>query len=1157
MRIKKLELQGFKSFPDKTRVVLHKGITAIIGPNGTGKSNIVDALLWVLGGKRLKSLRGEHRGDIIFNGNSHKAPMGMADVTLTLTDEEEEMLITHRLFRSGESEYRLDGKATRRKDIQEALWKRSIGESDYFVIEQGAVSRFLSSKPQEKRSLLEEAAGTSLYKDKKRLAQNKLKTSEQNLVRLDDIIAEVARAKNSLKRQASSAIRYRKLREDIRRLESLNFRKKIETLESSLREITLGHQKSKEGESILIHQLNDEEKRLNEERQAVWNLENRIKTDHEELYELRSRLSKLEADKDREEKHIDYLNEKKSSAEAGDGELHLELAGLESEEANTRDSLALLSKELLEKQQELKKAEAQSRKSKEELDRLQEKIDSARSAYLQRISEHTDIKNEKARIDKEQELLLRHEEKLNQQLAEQKGKKEQEKSRRETAAEKLVLNKKKLSDLGLAADALQKEKHSLAQEIEVLHKQLTGLEQLKDKNTNQLAVLEKWKTSEQGEKEAGTHSEALGLLADFLASDKKHAHLVDVFWKEEARSQLIRADRFLKTLAGTSREGRFLLLHPDELPAHSSKALNHPFALGRLKTFVTPDPRIKTYFSHLKEAVITKDLKSAIELWIRFPDSDYITLNGDMLLSTGLLRLGDKKEGLFAVSREIKEIRQKIADAEKKAAPLKEAILLKTKAGEKLEARLAENSAEQEQMEKVREELEQELRFIETGSLQIQTNVEILGKELEVLIRDKKDLQERLNTITSRIDSTQTEEATIKESLEREEKNLASNQDKAEQERRLYFELKSQVELVIEKISGSREKLELFSRRRKTIEDKKLLLAEDIKISDQEIAQSRETLINISQEISKAAAAGKDKENRLHIDETQLKEMQAALSIWEEKLGSAREKSEKQKESRVSWEIKKAELDRDLVNLEESCWQELRKTLDEVKTEVSLEDTLAGDIDTNLQETREKLQKYSSVNLMAEEEYFNQKKRYDFLIKEQGDLRKSIETTHKAIRKIDRESRNQFLQALEQVNINFKDIFSLLFEGGHAEVKLSDTENPQESGVEIIAQPPGKRVQNLSLLSGGEKSLASLAFFFALFRYKPAPFCILDEVDAALDEVNLSRFLNLMKKIKEKTQFLLITHNFKTMEVADFIYGTTMAEPSATSLYSVKLSTQA
>jgi len=287
--------------------------------------------------------------------------------------------------------------------------------------------------------------------------------------------------------------------------------------------------------------------------------------------------------------------------------------------------------------------------------------------------------------------------------------------------------------------------------------------------------------------------------------------------------------------------------------------------------------------------------------------------------------------------------------------------------------------------------------------------------------------------------------------------------------------------------------------------------------------------------------------------EEKLHEIQKELSSEEEKIEELRNKSEQAKEQRIKWEIKKAEKERDLINCEETCWQELKKTPEEVKKEAPLSEKTKEDIEKSLSEIREKLEKIGSVNLMAEEEYNTQKKRYDFLVDQRQDLRESIQSTKKAIQKIDTESKSQFLNALIKVNNNFQDIFSILFKGGNAQIKLSDEDDPLESGLDIIAQPPGKKVKNLTLLSGGEKTLTSLAFFFALFRFKPAPFCILDEVDAALDETNLDRFLNLMMEIKSQTQFIIITHNFKTMEVADYIYGTAMPEPNITNIYSVRL----
>jgi chromosome segregation protein len=337
---------------------------------------------------------------------------------------------------------------------------------------------------------------------------------------------------------------------------------------------------------------------------------------------------------------------------------------------------------------------------------------------------------------------------------------------------------------------------------------------------------------------------------------------------------------------------------------------------------------------------------------------------------------------------------------------------------------------------------------------------------------------------------------------------------------------------------------------------RKIAFREEAEAAGREEAEAREAAAALQSRLKTQDEERESRRSGVSGKEAELLRKRTEAQTLDQELTEGREELERKKEDRVKWEIAKAEIDRDMVNLEETCWQELKKTLHELKSEKPEIELSDAEIEEKLAEAEEDLQRIKTVNLMAEEEYIAHKERYDFLVHERDDLRQSIDTTQEAIRQIDEESQTQFLTALSEVNKNFQEVFRLLFKGGSAEVKLLDEANVQESGIEIIAQPPGKKVQNVQLLSGGEKSLTSLAFLFALFRYKPTPFCILDEVDAALDDVNIARFLDLMKEIKKDTQFIIITHNYKTMEVADYIYGTTMAEPNITKLYSVKLEKQ-
>ncbi|MDH5744399.1 MAG: chromosome segregation protein SMC, partial [Candidatus Aminicenantes bacterium] len=417
----------------------------------------------------------------------------------------------------------------------------------------------------------------------------------------------------------------------------------------------------------------------------------------------------------------------------------------------------------------------------------------------------------------------------------------------------------------------------------------------------------------------------------------------------------------------------------------------------------------------------------------------------------------------------------------------------------------------------------------------------------------RKNLEKNLQILSMSTQEFEEKEEERQKTIKEEETALAALRKELEKDRRHYFELKSSADLLNEKINNLDDQIQNLKHRRDIVQNKMASLDKDIQDSNQGQQKIKENIQHISKETNRLKRDLEEKGNKLIQNEAELNHMQDLERDLESKVEKLKEDAEARKDERVKWEIKKAERDRDRANLEESCWQELKKTLQEVKAEIPIEDLPKKEIAISLNEAQEHLQKFKAVNLMAEEEYKIHKKRYDFLIKEREDLRNSITSTREAIKKIDHESKTQFMNALAEVNENFQHVFSLLFEGGYTEVKLTDPSQPLESGVDIIAQPPGKRVQSLNLLSGGERALTSLAFFFALFRYKPTPFCVLDEVDAALDEVNLGRFLNLMKKVKEQTQFILITHNFKTMEVADYIYGTTMAEPNITSLYSMKI----
>lgn len=1153
MIIKKLELQGFKSFPERTKILFHPGITVIVGPNGTGKSNIVDALLWVLGGKRMKSLRGERSTDIIFNGSQKSIPMSMADVILSLADESEELKINHRYYRSGESEYRMNGKVVRLMDIQETLWKKSIGEKEYFVIEQGAIGLFLSSKPQEKRLLLEEAAGTAYYKDKKRQAQNKLENSEENLTRLEDIIAEVAKAKNSLKRQANAAVRYRKLREEIRRLTSFHYRKRIQELGNQQKDTLSHYTHNLNSENQAFLRLKNEEQNLTAKRKDVWILEKSIKQEQEKIYEFKAQIARSESEMDKEKRRIEFFKDKKKNSEQNREELGQELLTLEREQKGMEKLLKTLQVNLGQNQKDLKKADKANRSIQEQLRSRQKKIEDLRGAHLQSLAEHTEIKNERAKIEKEIELLLRQEEKLKSHLREESDLEQQKLDTFDQIKKDLTQTRQLSDQRRTKLDAIQEELDDCQASIDQIQTQIAKLETAKEKIHHQLHGIEKLEETERARTFPGEVEGTLGILADLIESDEAHSLLIDVLWKEETKASLVEAREFMRILEDKEIMGNFLLLHPEEKKADIPEVDKDPRVLGHLKSYLHPDQHIRNRLSYLQDAAIVQDIRSAVELWIDHPCFNYVTVSGDVLFSSGLMKAGDQKEGLLTMRKEKERLKKKIERLDSEIPPLNLRLQEKRDLKKGLEKRNQNISSQIEDLKRKIEDTETANLIEKTETEKIAANIAIIKKEIEILGADRKNLEKNLQILSSNTKKIEEQEDERTQAIQEEEDALIALRKEEEQKRSQYFELKSNIDLLNERLNNLKVQAHNLQKRKKTIQNKVALLDQDIQNSDQEKEKIKKNIKHFSEQLNWQRTELDEKEKHLAQQETQLKQMQDLEKEMEIKAEKLKQEAESRKEERIKWEIKKAERDRDLSNLEESCWQELKKTLLEVKDEISLENLPKKDLEASLSDAQEQLQKFNAVNLMAEEEYKTHKKRYDFLIKEREDLRESISSTKEAIKKIDQESKNQFIKALNEVNKNFQHVFSLLFEGGHAEVKLTDPGQLLDSGVDIIAQPPGKRVQSLNLLSGGERALTSLAFFFGLFQYKPTPFCVLDEVDAALDEVNLGRFLNLMKKVKDQTQFILITHNFKTMEVADYIYGTTMAEPNITNLYSMKI----
>jgi chromosome segregation protein len=1216
MIIKKLELQGFKSFAERTRIFFHPGITAIVGPNGTGKSNLVDAMLWVLGGHRQKTVRGDRTEDVIFNGNAKRPALNMADAVLTLGGDEQELAVSHRVFRSGESEYRMNGKTVRLKDISDELWKHAIGEKEYFVIEQGAIGSFVTSKPTEKRALIEEAAGTAYYKDKKKQAQSKLETTEQNLIRLEDIIIEVEKAKNSLQRQAQAANRYRRLRERIRELTSHHYQRKFAHLEQAQKDAAALYAEALAREQAMTARVRAEERDIAARRNELWDLEKSMKDGQERLYGLRSHIARLEAEAERETKRVEFFDEKKRRSEADRDELLGDVLLLAQEIEQTRGRLDELAGALEASRAEAGRTGGILERAREDKARVEKDVEGLRVAYLGALQALTEAKNDHVKTEKELELLARQDEKMAGQLEAQS--RELEASADRTAA----LEKEIEGRLALMAGAVVKAE-ALKMALDAARADLAGIQAgldsvkgRRDEMAYHLQALRKIEAKERGEVRNEEVPGALGILADLIRTSPEDAPLFDAFWREEAKSRLVPAEEFLKGVPD-GLKGSYLLIPAKARPDIPADVLGHPGVIGLLRSRLEPHDDFKERLARLEDAVIVRDVAQAVRIWADHPELNFLTPAGDLLLSSGLLKLGEKAEGMITMAAEVRRLEDETARAEAEMAPLAAAIEAKGSDIGGLERDLDDQRDLIGRAERDLQDIQKEHKFSQTEGERIAATQDIIRRELDVLRGDRDRLGRTLAELEARVFAKEDEARSLRAEIENGERALAERLEVLNSSERGHLEIKAGLDLLQEKMNGLQAQVQATQKRKESAEAKINALEQDARRGDEDKARLKDEILALKEKAKTLSSELAAAEAALASGEVRLEDVRKRLEEFEAAIQKTRTEEEAAKDERVRHEIHKAEVERDLVNLDEMCWQELKKTLAELKAESEaarqaaaarpatpapsedaeieelgeageeeaeeapaegaeapdkaaapaeaakprralrkwkpLAEMTDDEVERELEESREALNRYKAVNLMAEEEYLEQKKRYEFLVTQRQDLRDSINSTQEAILKIDEESKVQFLKALEEVNKNFQEIFTALFKGGNAEVKLLEPENPLESGVEIVAQPPGKRVQNLNLLSGGEKSLTSLSFLFALFRYRPSPFCFLDEVDAALDDVNLARFLDLLKKIKHQTQFVLITHNYKTMEVADYIYGTTMSEPNMTKLLSVKL----
>ena len=1056
MYFKKLELVGFKSFADKTDLQFEPGITAIVGPNGCGKSNIFDSIRWVLGEQSIKELRGSQSQDVIFNGSDSKDPLGMAEVTLTFDNmsryfsvNTDEVAITRRLFRSGESEYLLNKQQVRLKDIIDILLGTGIGAESYSLIQQGKIDLVLSSRPEDRRLVFDEASGITKYKSQKREALRRLDETEQNLLRVNDIITEVKRQIGSLERQASKARRYKEVYEGLKNKE-IDFavfqKNKIIADKNQLIEKLHGLELS---ESQILGVIRQEEEKISTTQTAVNQLQENISL-------LKDEIMNLDNDVSRNHERIKFNQERIS-------EFRQRGNYLQGQIEQTRSRLLLDEEKFLKMKDNYVGIESGIQEKTRTLSQKEELFGNIT----------VDIKTSLEFIAKSKRDIM------------------------EIASKVARAN-------NAVADLLSKEQVSLARKRRL---QIEEAKVAEEKSLTESSL--KLITLELGSLEDSFNESRLQIhgLRNKLQAEILALSNINIEIQELQNKKLVLASHkeFLEKLRSEYEE--------------IGESMNAVIYLDRLP----------------------KDKASG--LVVRLKEAGFDTAAGE---SGGFKLSGEAKP----IDLETDKIKEKIDQLQQKIESLSAVKNLKQTSAQELKNQIEENQADIRKREIALTDKRITQKGITEQMERLTSEEEVVALELSEVNLELTSMEESLKSSRQQRQDAEDLQRQTEEAISEQQNSIASNSVLKEETAVLIAQIKTEKAGLIERRNSDQATLGILEDTYKQDKDIVSNLAGQIQESEQkresseaEIRDLNELIVSVTQESNLKKQALQDNEalfRKIHTDSD------GVLTLIEEK----KNQLDSIKEELYQLQMQNKDLEFKFTSIKDRIAQGYKMDIETIPLP-SLQ-VAEEVISEEIQRLKEKLDSYGTVNLVAIEEYDELKKRYDFLTQQQSDLASAKGSLHQVILKINRTTKQMFLETFEKVQVEFRNYFRMLFNGGDAKVFLTDEQDPLESGIEIICRPPGKKLQNVLLLSGGEKSLSAIALIFAIFRIKPAPFCVLDEIDAALDEANVDRFAKMLHEFCQNSQFIVITHNKKTIANADIMYGITMQESGVSRIVSVK-----
>ncbi|MBI5140841.1 MAG: chromosome segregation protein SMC [Nitrospirae bacterium] len=1175
MRIKRIEMNGFKSFADRTVIEMHPGITVIVGPNGCGKSNVVDAIRWVLGEQSAKNLRGDKMEEVIFNGTERKKQKGMAEVAIVLSGigrelpggmAMDEIRVSRRLFRSGESEYLINDNQCRLRDIRDIFLDTGLELRSYAILEQGRVGDIINSKPVDRRFLIEEAAGVVKYKVRKQEALAKLESARNNLQRIKDIIGEVKRQRNALDRQARRAESYKAMAAEARDHELAVSGRDFRALMSEMEALTREADALKLRDAELAALLLSKDAAVEEGRLAMTGEERVIDAAQREVYALEKRIAELEGRIGLDRNELKNLADRRERSAVRDAELAARDTAMRAELAELAAQEEKLRREVEEFQGMIADGDARLRAAEDGLRAVERSVDEKRRELFRQAEGAAHIKSELAAFERELERQNRRAEGSSSEISRLEAELAAAEasiggtSGRIAESEDLIAEKRRVraenaedlsglrraSDEKTAAQRAAKEVWvAVSSRLSSLREMDSGLVGYRDGAKKILAG----KSTEHG-------IEITALLADAFTVPKEYETAIEAALGERIQA-LITPDsaaavKALAFLRGKNYgRGIFMPLsarpiEPDEIPAGDG-------VIGRASDMVTAkEPFAAIVGNLLADTVIARDMDAALGLW-EASRCTIVTLAGEVLEPSGAISgggiSGETGRGILSMKREIRELSESVNEAASKTAALEaEAADLRSRIA-------ALDSAIQKADGEIRE-IERKIDSLRREEAVARQSIDQKRRRLELVKSESEQAQAEISRISADADSRRkalAEVAAVREKTEAEiagiqndiveRRKAIDHQRREETDRRVDFNArKTRLENLVRETAkigqaiaeGVRSRENNASEREK-MEGK----SRAIEASLAEAAEAMTATVASVKEASDALAARKGgfAENALRMRalEDEVKKLRPEADALRARIGQL--------------DVRMTQIELTAGNLSKHIADNYALDLAAIEP---MEVTEGAE--EKLRALREKMAAMGPVSLGSIEEYQELSERYEFLLRQQDDLESSTASLEEAISKINRTTRERLREAYEQLRAKFQEVFRKLFGGGRADLVLVGEESILEAGLDIIVQPPGKKLQNITLLSGGEKALTAVAILFSGFLIKPSPLCVLDEVDAPLDESNTDRFATMLLEMAHETQFITITHNRRAMEAGDVIYGVTMEEAGVSKLLSMKMS---